>query len=149
MEAEDAKGMVRRRFEELDAGNVGILDEMFTDDYVLDFPGDAPPLDLERTKRFYAMLYAAFPDLKHSIEDQIAEGDKVVTRWIARGTHRGELLGIAPTEKRVTLRGINIYRIAGDKLAQSHVSWDIHGLMQQLDATQAPAFPGDAPAAAS
>ena len=54
------------------------------------------------------------------------------------------LLGIAPTERHVTLRGINIYRIAGDKLAQSHVSWDILGLLQQLGAAEGtPAFPGE------
>lgn len=141
---DEGKDLVRRRFAELDKGNLSILDEVFTEDYVLEFPGDAAPLDLAQTKEFYSALYSAFPDLTHSIEDQIAEGDKVVTRWIARGTHRGDFMGISPTEREVALRGINIYRIEADKLAQSHVSWDILGLLQQLGAAQdAPVFPGE------
>jgi steroid delta-isomerase-like uncharacterized protein len=129
---EEGKEIVRRRFRELDAGNTGILDELFSPEYRLFFPG-REPMDLEQTKRFYEGLYRAFPDLRHDIDDQIAEGDRVVTRWTATGTHHGDLLGVAPTGRSINFTGINIYRIDGDKLVESHVSWDMLGLLQQLD----------------
>jgi steroid delta-isomerase-like uncharacterized protein len=144
MSPEDGKALVRRRFEELDRRNVSILDEMFTKDYVLNFPSAHRPLSLEQTKQLYEALYDAFPDLRHTIEDQIAEGDRVVTRWVARGTHRGELMGIEPTEREIEFGGINIYRLDGDKLTESHVTWDIRGLLQQLGAApEKPVFPAD------
>ena len=144
MSPEEGKALVRRRFEELDRRNFSILDELFSDKYVLNFPSAERPLSLEQTKRLYEALYHAFPDLEHTIEDQIADGDKVVTRWIARGTHRGELMGIEPTERAIDFGGINIYRLDGDKLTESHVSWDIHGLLQQLGAVpEKPVFPTD------
>jgi predicted ester cyclase len=126
------KTMVAKRFQELDRGNLGVLDEMFSPEYRLNFPGAARPLDLVATKQFYSKLYTALPDLKHTIHEQVAEGDKVVTRWTAQGTHKGELLGRAPTGTRVSFSGINIYRIADGKLAESHVSWDVMGIASQL-----------------
>jgi steroid delta-isomerase-like uncharacterized protein len=132
----DYKALVARRFEELDKGNFGVLDEMFSPDYLLHLPGSPQPLDLEQTKRFYADLYGALPDLTHTIEDQIAEGDKVVTRWSAEGTHRGELLGAPASGNRVAFSGINIYRVADGKLVESHVNWDLLGIAHQLGLTQ-------------
>jgi predicted ester cyclase len=131
MSTDANKALVARRFEELDRGNLGVFDEMFTPEYVLRFPG-AEPLDLEETKKFYASLYAALPDLTHTIEEQIAEGDKVVTRWTARGTHRGELLGRGGSETEIVFSGINIYRVANGKLAESHVNWDVIAVAYQL-----------------
>jgi predicted ester cyclase len=127
--------MVRRRFAELDKGNFTILNELFDSGYVLHFPGIPRPLSLAATKRFYGMLYAAFPDLRHTVVEQISARNKVVTRWTARGTHRAEWMGIDPTGKRVTFGGINIYTVRRGRLAESHVNWDILGLAQQLGAT--------------
>jgi hypothetical protein len=79
-------------------------------------------------------LLAAFPDLTHTITEQISARDKVVTRWFAQGTHRGTWMGVAGTGKIITLAGINIYTIKNGKLAESHVQWDLLGLLQQLDA---------------
>ena len=123
--------MVRRRFAELDAGNTSILDELFSPDYLLNFPG-AAPLTLDETKRLYQLLYTAFPDVQHEIHEQIAEADKVVTRWTATGTHHGEFMGVAPTGRRVSFEGINIYTLSGDKLVASHVNWDMLGLREAL-----------------
>jgi predicted ester cyclase len=131
LSTDDNKALVATRFEELDRGNLGVLDEMFAADYVLHLPGE-DPLDLTRTKQFYSELYSAIPDLTHTIEDQIAEDDKVVTRWTARGTHRGELLGREATGSQIAFSGINIYRIADGKLAESYVNWDLIGIAQQL-----------------
>jgi predicted ester cyclase len=82
--------------------------------------------------QFITANRAAFPDLRLTIEDQIAEGDKVVTRFTARGTHRGKLPGIAPTGKQVTTTAIIINRYTGGKIAESWINGDILGLLQQL-----------------
>jgi steroid delta-isomerase-like uncharacterized protein len=139
MSTEDNKALVARRFEELDAGNLGVFDELFAPDYVLHFPGADEPLDLERTKQLYSTLYSALPDLRHTIEDQIAEGDSVVTRWTARGTHRGEMFGRTATGMEIAFTGINIYRIADGKLAESHINWDLMGVARQLGLIEASA----------
>jgi predicted ester cyclase len=128
--------MVGRRFYELDHGNLSILDELFDSQYVLHLAGAARALNLRETKRLYKHLYAAFPDLQHTIEEQVAAGDRVVTRWSAEGTHRREFLGAKPRSRRVTFTGINIYRIAENKLIESHVNWDLLGLFQQLGAVR-------------
>ena len=84
----------------------------------------------------------AFPNLNVTLEDEIAEDGKVVTRWTIRGTpHQGELMGIAPTEKQIELKGITIYRIEADKkIAEEWERYDNLGLMQQLGV--APNGPG-------
>ena len=132
MDVKAGQAMVRRRFAELDKKNFGILDEMFAQSYRLNLPGMPRALDLDSTKNLYHTLYTAFPDLKHKIIEQISTGNKVVTRWEATGTHRAEFMGIAPTRRKVTFTGINIYTLTRGKLSQSHVNWDMLGLMQQL-----------------
>lgn len=132
MSTDENKALVAKRFEELDNGNLGVLDELFTPDYVLHFPGVDAPLDLDQTKLFYSRLYSALPDLRHTIEEQVAEGDKVVTRWTARGTHQGELLGTGSTGMEIVFSGINIYTVADGKLAESYVNWDVIGIAYQL-----------------
>ena len=132
MSNEENKALVANRFEELDKHNFRVLDEMFAPEYTLHLPGAKAPLDLEQTKQLYTDLYSALPDLTHAIEEQIAEGDKVVTRWTARGTHRGRLLGRAGSGTEITFGGINIYRIADGKLAESHVNWDVLGIAHRL-----------------
>ena len=81
----------------------------------------------------------AFSDFRHTIEDQVAEGDKVVTSIRGYGTHTGEFLGIAPTGKEVSMRGIAIHRIANGKLAEHWGRVDNVGLLIQLGAIPAPA----------
>ncbi|MEU4065589.1 ester cyclase [Streptomyces wedmorensis] len=127
LSTDHAKAIVRRRFAELDAGNSGILDELFSPDYKLNFPG-RKPFSLEETRQLYQRMYAAFTDLRHEIHDQIAEGDKVVTRWTATGRHTGEFLGIEPTDRMVSFDGINIYTFEDEKLVESHVVWDLSQL---------------------
>jgi|AmaraimetFIIA100_FD_contig_41_4520580_length_558_multi_6_in_0_out_0_1 steroid delta-isomerase-like uncharacterized protein len=127
-----SEALVRRRFAELDKKNFAILDELFDRSYVLHFSGVPKSMNLETTKQFYRMLYSAFPDLKHTIAEQIGARNKVVTRWTARGTHQGEWMGIRGTGKQITLEGINIYTLTRGKLSESHVNWDMLGLLQQL-----------------
>jgi len=128
--------MVRRRFAELDKGNFAVLDEMFDRGYRLNFPAAKAPLSLDDTKKFYRALYAAFPDLTHTIDEQISARDKVVTRWVAKGTHKGTWMGVAATGKSISLAGINIYTLKNGKLAESDVQWDLLGLLRQLGAVK-------------
>jgi predicted ester cyclase len=125
------EAMVRRRFAELDNHNFDVLDELFAPSYVFHLPPLAPK-DLNAVKVFYRELYTAFPDLAHTIEEQISARDKVTTRWIARGTHLGTWMGINPTGRSVAFTGINIYTVAARRFVESRVNWDLLGLQQQL-----------------
>lgn len=131
---DEMKALVRRRFESLDEGNFGILDEIFQPSYQLNVPGIPGPLSLDATKRLYQTMYQGFPDLKHNIVEQVAADDKVVTRWVATGTHSGNFMGVAPTGKRVEFAGINVYTIEHRLFAQSQVNWDLLSLFRQIGA---------------
>ena len=134
--SEENKALTRRSIEEIwNKGNLAVADELIaansvTHDPATPNPGSGP----EATKQQASMYRTAFPDLHITIEDQVAEGDQVVTRWTARGTHRGDLMGIAPTGKQMTITGINITRIAGGKAQEGWTNWDTIGMMQQLGA---------------
>jgi steroid delta-isomerase-like uncharacterized protein len=128
------KVIVRRYFEEiLDGGNLDLVDEIFDPQYVLHDPNAPEEVrGLEGAKQFVGVFRSAFPDIAHTIEDQIAEGDKVVTRLRARATHKGELMGLPPTGEEVTIEGISIWRIANGKIKECWCNYDALGLMRQL-----------------
>jgi steroid delta-isomerase-like uncharacterized protein len=132
--SEHNKAVVRRLIEEvMNKGNLSSVDEFFTPNYQHHDPsspdfGRGP----ESEKQLVTLYRNAFPDLRLTIEDIIAEGDTVMVRWSSRGTHKGELNGIAPTGKQVNGSGITVARLANGKIAESYVSWDALGLMQQL-----------------
>jgi steroid delta-isomerase-like uncharacterized protein len=127
--SEENKALVRRAWEM--ANDLNVIDEVYSPDLVWHEPeGDVR--GSEEAKQYVGMYLEAFPDTNFTIEDMIAEGDKVVTRWTARGTHRGELQGIAPTNKQVTITGITVHRIEGGKIVEEWDSGDNLGLMQQL-----------------
>jgi steroid delta-isomerase-like uncharacterized protein len=107
-----------------------------TTTFVLHDPTAPPGLaaGAQGMKDFQAPYFAAFPDVQFTVEDQIAEGDQVVARWTARGTHRGTLMGIAPTGKHVTVTGIAIWRVEQGKMAEMWQNWDALGLLQQVGA---------------
>ncbi|HBY97984.1 MAG: ester cyclase [Ardenticatenaceae bacterium] len=96
------------------------------------------PQGLEGRKTLAAMFFRAFPDIATTIEDLVAEGDKVVTRWSVRGTHRGELMGIPPTGKQVTVTGMAIDRFENGASVEHWEIFDQLGLLQQLGAIPAP-----------
>jgi steroid delta-isomerase-like uncharacterized protein len=94
---------------------------------------------LQAFSQLVSMYRTAFPDTKLTVEDQIAEGDLVVTRWTASGTHRGELIGIMPaTGKQVKVTGIFIDRFSDGKIVESWGEFDALGMMQQVGAIPAP-----------
>ena len=86
----------------------------------------------EGEKKRVALYRTAFPDLRLTIEDVIAEGQTVMARWSCRGTHKGDLSGIAPTGKQFNISGVTIARLSNGKMAEGWVNWDALGLMQQL-----------------
>ena len=134
--AEENKSLLQRYFEEMNKGNESYLDEYFAADYIYHGPGGE--LDVEDFKAMHSMFLSAFPDAIASVEDIIAVGDKVATRWKISGTHRGELQGIAPTGKEVTITGIIITRVEGGKVVEEWEAFNQLSLMQQLGAIPLP-----------
>ena len=136
MSAEQNKALARRVLEEMfNKGNLDVADELLAPDYVDHDP--AMPEDVhgpEGFKQYVGAYRSAFSDLHVQIEDQIAEEDKVVTRWTGTGTHDGELANIAPTGNRLTLPGMEIVRISGAKLVEGWEGYDSMNMMRQLGA---------------
>ena len=134
--AELNKAVIRRPLEEVDKGNLDIVDECYATDYVDHTPSPIRSLapGIEGIRKAFRIFYTAFPDTRHFIEDLIAEGDKVVVRLSARGTHTGELMGIAPTGKEVTLSAVAIYRLHGGKIIERWADQGT-GILQQLGVT--------------
>jgi len=130
--SEQNKAIARRTYELFNAHNLDALDEVVAPNIVdrNPSPGQAP--GLEGVKQFFSMLYTAFPDFHITVEDLIAEGDKVVARVRVNSTHQGEFMGIPPTGKPVTQTGIDILRLAGGKAVERWGEFDTFGLMQQL-----------------
>jgi predicted ester cyclase len=124
MSAEENKTLVRREQEELwnHSGDLDAAEELFA-------AGEA-----EAAKQQAADFRRGFPDVTSTVEDLIAEGDKVVARWRSRATHRGDYMGIAPSGKEVEFTGISFYRIEGNKIAESWSVEDQFGLMRQIGA---------------
>jgi steroid delta-isomerase-like uncharacterized protein len=133
MTLQDNKAVSRRFFEDVwNEGNMDALQQLAATDIVLHDRDEGDLRGLEAARALVSGYRSAFPDLNFAIEEQIAEGDKVATLWKATGTHRGELMGIPPTEKHSITTGITLDRVADGKIAESKGVWDALGLMQQL-----------------
>jgi steroid delta-isomerase-like uncharacterized protein len=133
--SEESKDLVRRLIKEVEKGNVDVIDELLAPDFIdHDLLPDQEP-DRESYKRSLSKDRDAFSNLGITIEDQIAEGDKVVTRLTWRGTHdRGEFIGMAPTGKKVEAKAIFIHRISGGKVTEEWSAGDMLETQRQLDA---------------
>jgi predicted ester cyclase len=140
MSIERNKVTARRCREELWHGRLEVADEILDPncsfeafDLVTPEIGRGP-----RAVRELVEVYrAGFPDVRFTIEEVIAEDDRVAVRWSAQGTHAGGLLGIPPTGRACTASGTDLYRIRGDKIIESRVHWDAMGLLQQIGALPA------------
>lgn len=140
MSIEQNKALFRRMVEEVfNQRNVGLIDEILSTDFVEreELPPGVPS-GREGVKQLTLMFHSAFPDFKATIDDMIAEGDKVVVRMTWRGTHKGEFMGIPATDKNVSFEVIDIVRFAGDKFAEHWGMMDNASLMQQLGVGPAP-----------
>ena len=140
MSVEENKAIFRRIVEEgFNKGNLAIVDELVATNHVNHTDNVHGP---EEYKQFITMYRTAFPDLHMTIEDQIAEGDKVVNRWTSRGTHKGDLMGIPPTGKQTTVTGIYVARIIGGKIVEEWGNFDALGMMQQIGVVPPPGQAG-------
>lgn len=127
------KQIDRRFYKEVwNEGNYALVDQVTAADYIGYTPPDQEPVDREGVKRNIAILRQAFPDIHFTIDDQIAEGDRVVTRWTANGTHQGQFEGLPPTGRQACVTGVTISRIAAGKYVEGWTSWDALGLIEQL-----------------
>jgi steroid delta-isomerase-like uncharacterized protein len=130
----DNKAVAHRLFEDFwNNRERALADEIFAASHVHHDP-NTPEFGKgsEGQKKIFDLYTTAFPDSRFTIEQMIAEGDTVVTRWTVRGSHRGELLGNAPTGKQIAVTGIHICRLLGGKIVESWSNWDALGMFQQL-----------------
>ncbi len=143
MSTEENKAIVRRFVEEVqNRHNIGALEELFSPDFVDHSGISSLPPTLDGAKQFFTMLFTAFPDIHASIHDQVAEGDKVVTRKTFHGTHQEEFMGIPPAGLQIALDVIDIFRVADGKITDHWAVADMLGLMQQLGVVSAPGQSG-------
>jgi len=133
MSTEENKATLRRIIEEaFNKGNLAVTDELIATNYVYHGSGGQEFKGTEGFKQYVTMMRTAFPDLHMTIEDMVAEGDKVVHIAKMRGTHKGEIMGIAPTGKQLTISAVTISRFAGGKEAEAWTYADSLVMYQQL-----------------
>ncbi len=133
MSAQANKDLVRRFYQEIDKGNIDILDELVSEDYIDHNPPPFPGLGSGRAglKQAFKLFQETTPGY-HYIEDQIAEGDKVVTRLTSVGKHEGDLPGAPRTGNEVKMTSITIHRISGGQLVEKWSEKDMIALLQQI-----------------
>lgn len=136
MSTETNKATVRRLIEEVqNRHDVARIDAFFTPDFInhLEAPDSSAELNAaERAKIAFTQLFSAFPDLRVTIHDQVAEGDKVVTHKLFQGTHQGAFMGVAPTGRQIEFAVIDILRLEHGKVVEHWAIQDRLALMQQL-----------------
>jgi len=141
MSAKEIKTLERRWLEKWNKGKeatMTAIDELFATDYV-EHGGTGEDIHgIKDYKKSISDIFSAFPDIHFTINDMVVEGDKVAVRFTFSGTHKGEFMGVSPTNKKVTMWGIYIDRVAGGKFVESWVRYDTLGLMQQLGLVPTP-----------
>ena len=133
MSPEDNKALAQRWLEEVwNKGDLSLIDELIAPNYVLHDPTRPGLKGRAGIKESIAMFRTAFPDLHFTIEDQVAEREKIVTRYTVQGTHLGPLMGIPATGKQGIITGIDIYRITDGQIEEAWSNWDTLGLLQRM-----------------
>lgn len=140
MSAEENKAVARRWFEEIfNERKLEVADEIVTADSPLHDPNLADlPAGPEGSKQTVTVYTGAFSDARIDIEDQLAEGDMVVTRWVGRGINDGEFMGSPASGNRVEVPGITIHRVSDGVISETWTSYDAMGMMQQIGLIPAP-----------
>jgi len=110
------------------------IDKIFTEDYIYHGAASQDVRGREGLKQFLTVYFNAFPDLHAEVEDIFGEGDKILSRAMCRGTHKGNIMGMPPTGKQVAIRVICADRLSGQRVAESFELPDLFGMMQQLGA---------------
>lgn len=140
MSAEDNKALVRNFFEEVwNNRNLDYLDEVYSQDFTLhalwqntSAGGAIEATGTEPAKKVIGGWFTGFPDIKVTVEDQVAEGDLVGSRHSSHGTHEADFMGIPASGKEATVTGMTITRIADGKIAEAWTCWDALGMFEQL-----------------
>jgi len=131
--SETNKALVLRLIDEAQSnGRLEVVDELLADDFVDHTPLPGVPPTRDGVKMLFGYLRSAFPDLQVHVQEQIAEGEKVATRKVFEGTHRGEFLGVPPTERTISFELIDILTFRGGKIAEHRVILDQAALQRQL-----------------
>ena len=139
MTSEENKALVRRVIEGfLNSANPAIVRQLLAPDYVDNSPSNPGMGGLENIERSVADWHRAFPDTVNEVQDVLAEGDLVAARWVTRGTHRGEFMGIPATGNRIEVGSTGVFRILAGKVVESWDHFDALGLIRQLGATVLP-----------
>jgi steroid delta-isomerase-like uncharacterized protein len=136
--SEENKAIVRRWVDAFNEGDLDAVDDLLTDSYVRHDPNSPEVRGPEEEKQLIAMYRSAFPDLRFSVEDMVAEADKVFTRVGISATHEGELLGIPATRRRLSFTAMELYRLEEGKIDEQWVNVDTLGMMQQIGAIPVP-----------
>ncbi len=137
---ENAKLIVRRLLEEPWKGNWDVIDEYVAPGYVGHDPSQPEPIrGPDGLRANFQQYIEGFADARITVDDQIAEDDKIATRWTGRGTHTSEFAGMAATGKDVTISGLTLSRLEGGKVVEEWTTWDTLGMLVQLGAIPAPA----------
>jgi steroid delta-isomerase-like uncharacterized protein len=140
MSLEKNKAIVRKVIEAENKKDLALLDELIAPDY---FSQTFQLRGLEGYKQYYARAYKGFPDWHETIEDIIAEGDNVCIRLKITGTHRGEYRGLAPTGKKITFTGIQIWHIVEGKVVEKESVYDLLDFYKQLGVIEYKGFPDE------
>jgi steroid delta-isomerase-like uncharacterized protein len=130
--------IVRQFFAGLDAQDMAAVEALLSPAYTLHLAGTPHPMDRSGFRGFAQGFFAALPDVTHVIEDQFAAGEKVMTRIVVRGTHRGDFQGIAPTGRAVVLDAINVHYVEDGRVVEHWISFDSASLLRQLGEGAAP-----------
>jgi len=141
MSTKEIKALERRFIKEWNKGKaaaMAVIDELCDTNIVYHGGGGEEIRGLKGFKQSMSEFYSAFPDNHFTIDDMVAEGDKVLVRWTMTGTHKGKFSGIPPTNKKVTIWGIAIDRIVGGKSVETWERFDTLGMMQQLGLVPTP-----------
>jgi steroid delta-isomerase-like uncharacterized protein len=144
--AEENKAIMRRYFDVFDQGNIDLLDELLAPDYVNHTPATPDlPTGREGVKGVVSMFRSGMPDLRVVVEDMIAEGDKVATRYTLVGTHEGELFGVPPTGQRLSIKSMTVERVSEGRIREHWRVTDSLEMMQQLGVVPGPGQEGVEP----
>jgi steroid delta-isomerase-like uncharacterized protein len=139
MSSEANKLTMQRFVEFINTASETLAAELISPDAIFHVPGSPEPM---RGPAGYlsiiAMMRGGFPDIQWTLEEMVAEGDKVAARFIMRGTHQGAFFGIPPSGRKIAVQAMNIYRLSGDKFVEEHGQPDMLGLLQQIGAIPLP-----------
>ena len=138
MSTEQNQNLARQFFKEQDLRKGALAPELCAPSYIAQI-GSNPPMNLDGHSQFGMMFYAGFPDIYHTIEETFADDDKVAVRFTLRGTHKGNFLGVPPSDRSINVTANIIMYFVDGKVAELYGEFDALGLMYQIGAIQTPA----------